>query len=116
MTTRSDTGGAFPLLPINLDASAGPLSFLNLTDRTRAEAASRGFLQATRAPPLWREFDSRKDIGVQQLQVRLDDTLFLRAFLRKSPQLSLLRELCLFPNRLSVVSMKMIGITYAMGP
>jgi len=111
MTTRSDTGGAFPLLPINLDASAGPLSFLSLTDRTRAEAASRGFLQATRAPPLWREFDSRKDIGVQQLQVRLDDTLFLRAFLRKSPQLSLLRELCLFPNRLSVVSMKMIGIT-----
>ena len=111
MTTRSDTGGAFPLLPINLDASAGPLSFLSLTDRTRAEATSRGFLQATRAPPLWREFDSRKDIGVQQLQVRLDDTLFLRAFLRKSPQLSLLRELCLFPNNLSVVSMKMIGIT-----
>ena len=72
MTTRSDTGGAFPLLPINLDASAGPLSFLTLTDRTRAEAASRGFLQATRAPPLWREFDSRKDIGVQQLHGSLE--------------------------------------------
>ena len=49
---------AFPYLTIDLDASAGPLSFLTLTDRTRAEAVSRGFLQATRAPPLWRKFDA----------------------------------------------------------
>ena len=35
------------------------IGLLSLTDRTRAEAASRGFLQATRAPPLWREFFQR---------------------------------------------------------
>ena len=88
-TTRADSGAAFPLLSIDLDASAGPLSFLTLTDRTRAEAVSRGFLQATRAPPLWREFDSRKDITKAiATEPVVDDTLFFRAFLRKSPRLA----------------------------
>lgn len=108
----ASSDGAFPYLTIDLDASAGPLSFLTLTDRTRAEAVSRGFLQATRAPPLWREFDSRKDITKAiATEPIVDDTLFFRAFLRKSPRLALLKNLELFPNDLSAVSMKMIGIT-----
>ena len=115
MATRmnsASSGGAFPYLTIDLDASAGPLSFLTLTDRTRAEAVSRGFLQATRAPPLWREFDSRKDITKAiATEPIVDDTLFFRAFLRKSPRLALLKTLELFPNDLSAVSIRMIGIT-----
>ena len=75
----ASSGGAFPYLTIDLDASAGPLSFLTLTDRTRAEAVSRGFLQATRAPPLWRKFDAydiNKAIATEPI---VDDTLFFRA-------------------------------------
>ena len=92
-------GGAFPLITIDLDASAGPLSFLDYADRARTEAVSRQFLAETRAPPLWEAFVTGKKPWMIEEQPtifyrpRVDDTLFIRAFLRKSPRLSLLKRL-----------------------
>ncbi|CAH0377113.1 unnamed protein product [Pelagomonas calceolata] len=106
----ASSGGAFPYLTIDLDASAGPLSFLALPDRARAEAVSRGFLHATRAPLLWREFDARKDFTrPSRGEVIINDTLFFRAFLRKAPRLSWVKCLSLIPNDLSEASIKIIG-------
>lgn len=49
-------GAAFPLLKIDLDASTGPLSYLDYAARARVESVSRQFLQETRSPPLWKAF------------------------------------------------------------
>lgn len=92
-------GGAFPLITIDLDASAGPLSFLDYADRARTEAVSRQFLAETRAPPLWEAFVPGKKPWMIEEQPtffyrpHVNDTLFIRAFLRKSPRLSLLKRL-----------------------
>ena len=93
-------GGAFPLITIDLDASVGPLSFLNLEDRARTEAVSHQFREETRSPLFWEEFvehepyhrvETRKRFTYEHS--RMSDTYFIRAFVRKTPRLSLLKRL-----------------------
>ena len=87
-------GDAFPLLTIDLDASAGSLSFLDLEDRARTEAVSHQFREETRSPLFWEEFvEHKRGRKYTYEQMRMKDTYFIRAFVRKSPRLSLLKRL-----------------------
>ena len=99
----------FPRLKIALSPCASPLSFLGSVDLARCESVSRTARDATRAPQLWTRFDLDVphqrcysiEVGQLTLSGRLalnngyglGDPLFFRAYLRRTPSLSLLQSL-----------------------
>ena len=99
----------FPRLKIALSPCASPLSFLGSVDLARCESVSRTARDATRAPQLWTRFNLDVphqrcySINVGQLTLSgrlalnngygLGDPLFFRAYLRRTPSLSLLQSL-----------------------